>query len=261
MNDRSKTYTYDQANRLVGISANGLTWSATYNGDGARLKQTSNGSVTTYTLDLAAPLVQVLVQQDVSGTTRYLYGVTRIGEQQPGGWAYHLSDALGSVRQLTDGSAQVTLARGYMPYGEVLWSVGNGVSVYGYTGEDWNTVTQLVFLRARYMRPGLGMFLSRDPWSGDELRPRSMNGCAYVEGNPINLTDPTGRIPEPKFGPDDYEYSCNCGWIDWHHAYPGLARQIIGDINGVQGRRDGYNAGSFILPVSTGDIFGDIKRL
>jgi len=105
---------------------------------------------TTYTLDLNTGLVQVLVQQEATSTTRYLYGVTRLGEQQPGGWAYHLGDALGSVRQLADDAAQVTLARGYMPYGEPLWSVGNGSSAYGFTGEDWDVTTQLLFLRTRY---------------------------------------------------------------------------------------------------------------
>ncbi len=105
-----------------------MAWSATYNGDGARLRQVTNGVPTTYTLDLAAPLVQVLAQQDASGTTRYLYGVTRIGEEQPGGWAYHSSDALGrlalseaeGVRQLADDGAQVTLARTYDPLGQVI---------------------------------------------------------------------------------------------------------------------------------------------
>ncbi len=156
--------------------------------------------MTTYTLDLAAPLVQVFVEH-AAHSTQYLYGVTRIEEQQPTGWAYHLSDALGrlalseaeGVRQLADGSAQVTLARGYMPYGEPLWSVGDGNSEYGFTSEDWNTVTQLVFLRARYMQPGLGMFLSHDPWDGDGLRPGSMNGWNYAEDNPINAADPSGR--------------------------------------------------------------------
>ena len=205
LNDGEKSYVNDQANRLTNISANGLAWSATYNGDGARLRQVTNGVATTYTLDpsassgqaLNAGLVQVLTMQDAGGKTAYLYGVTRIGEQQPGGWAYHLSDALGSVRQLADDAAQVTLARGYMPYGEELWSLGEGGSAYGYTGEDWNTTIQMVFLRARYMQPGLGVFLSHDPWDGDELRPGSMNGWNYVEGNPTNKVDPSGTIPHP----------------------------------------------------------------
>jgi RHS repeat-associated protein len=196
LNDGSQTYLYNQANRLITITAPGLTWSAAYDGDGARLKQTVNGAETGYTLDLAASLVQVLMMQDAGGKTAYLYGVTRIGEKQPGGWAYHLGDALGSVRQLVDGSAQVTLARGYMPYGEPLWSVGSGVSAYGFTGEDWDNATSLVFLRARYMQPGLGMFLSRDPWSGDELQSLSHNGWLYVEGNPVKYRDPSGLITQ-----------------------------------------------------------------
>ena len=32
------------------------------------------------------------------------HSVGRIGEQGPDGWAYHHGDALGSLRQLTDGS-------------------------------------------------------------------------------------------------------------------------------------------------------------
>jgi hypothetical protein len=34
--------------------------------------------------------------------------------------------------------------------------------------------------------------LSRDPWEGDELRPLTLNGWGYVEGNPINRIDPIG---------------------------------------------------------------------
>ena len=186
LSDGSKTYTYDQANRLTGVSAAGLTWSATYNGDGARLRQVTNGVPTTYTLDLAAPLVQVLVQQDSSGDTRYLYGMTQVGEQQSAGWVYHLSDALGSVRQLADDGAVVVLARGYMPYGETLWSAGDGGSAYGFTGEAFDASVELVFLRARYMSPGLGMFLSRDPWEGDDLQPLTTNGWRYADGDPVS---------------------------------------------------------------------------
>lgn len=36
------------------------------------------------------------------------------------------------------------------------------------------------------------MFLARDPWSGDELRPGSMNGWNYGLGNPLKYIDPSG---------------------------------------------------------------------
>ncbi len=43
------------------------------------------------------------------------------------------------------------------------------------------------------MQPRLGIFLSRDAWEGEELRPGSMNGWNYAEGNPINRADPAGH--------------------------------------------------------------------
>jgi hypothetical protein len=40
------------------------------------------------------------------------------------------------------------------------------------------------------------MFLSRDPWSGDELQSLSHNGWLYVEGNPVKYRDPSGLITQ-----------------------------------------------------------------
>ncbi len=49
------------------------------------------------------------------GPTVYLYGVNRIAQQNATSTDYFLPDALGSVRQLTDGNKAVTLARSYQP--------------------------------------------------------------------------------------------------------------------------------------------------
>ena len=59
-------------------------------------------------------------------------------------------------------------------------------------GESYGDSTQLLYLRARYYNPADGRFISRDTWDGDVNRPTSMNRWGYVEGNPINRTDPTG---------------------------------------------------------------------
>jgi hypothetical protein len=75
----------------------------------------------------------------VDGSNSYLYGLGRIGEQQPGGFVYHLPDALGSVRQLANTSASVTLARSYEPFGTTLASSGAGETVWQYTGEAYDS--------------------------------------------------------------------------------------------------------------------------
>ncbi len=200
LSDGSKNYTYDAANRLTGITAAGLTWSAAYNGDGARIKQTINGVGIFYTLDLAAPLVTVLAEKQAASHSNktYLYGPgdSPLASYDGEDWTYLSGrDGLNSVRQETDADGNVIATRSFDPYGVPMGS--DGGSPFGYTGEQYDTYIKLMFLRARMYQPGLGVFLSRDPWSGDALRPGSRNGWNYVEGNPVNRVDSSGEIPRP----------------------------------------------------------------
>ncbi len=70
LSDEVYTYSYDHANRLVGVSGAGLAANYAYNGLGDRLRQTANSVTTEYVLDLAAGLTQVLSDE----TNAYLYG-------------------------------------------------------------------------------------------------------------------------------------------------------------------------------------------
>ena len=195
LSDGASTYTYDKANRLKTVIQGSTTYVSIYNGLGDRLRQTVNGTPTTYAVDLAGGLTQVLSD----GTNFYLYGVDRIGEKQVGGWRYHVPDGLGSVRQLVDASGVVSLARGYRPFGDPLTTVGSGATTYGFAGEQ-RDATGLVFLRARFYAPAQGRFLSRDVWEGDPQTPMSYNLWIYVSSNPTKRVDPTGEreiIDEP----------------------------------------------------------------
>ena len=163
------------------------TYSFAYNALGDRLRQTVNGTPTNYTVDLAAGLTQVLAD----GTKTHLYGVGRSGEEQPGGWLYNLGDALGSVRQLANAGAAVTLARSYEPFGDTMTSAGAGSTVWQFTGEARDG-TGLTYLRARYYAPAQGIMLSRDPLlTGNSFRPKG-NGFEYAYQNPVNRVDPSG---------------------------------------------------------------------
>ncbi len=193
INDGSATYLYDRANRMISTTQSGVTSLYAYNGDGARLKQIVAGVVTTYTQDMASPLPVVVQVKTGTATTQYLYAFgTRPLAQNGGAWEYLLPDALGSVRQIADANGNVTLAESYEPYGSVLTSTGTASSIFAYAGEQADT-SGLIYLRARYMNPRLGLFLARDPWSGEAMRPGSMNGWRYAEGEPINHTDPSGQ--------------------------------------------------------------------
>lgn len=155
-----------------------------------RVSQTVNDVTTNYLLDLASPLTQVLSD----GTNTYVYGIDSIAQVNGTVLAYFLTDGLGSVRQLVDSNGNIILAKSYQPYGTQASSAGSGSSSYGFTGEMADP-TGLIYLRARYLAPNDGRFLTRDSWSGDYDRPLSLNRWNYVEGDPVNLTDPSGKYP------------------------------------------------------------------
>jgi len=181
LNDGVNTYTYDSANRLTAITG-GQTATYAYNGLGDRLIQ--NG--VNYTLDLNAGLTQVLND----GTNQYLYGLGRISQVNTT-TEYFLGDALGSVRQLTNGQGEITLANAYEPYGVLAQSTGSAQTSYGFTGE-FTDPSGMVYLRARYYMPGDGRFITRDTWMGDYNSPLSLNRWNYTFSNPINYSDPSG---------------------------------------------------------------------
>jgi YD repeat-containing protein len=145
-NDSAITYTSDAANRLKTVTQGANSYSYVYNGTGDRLQQTVNGATTTYTLDLAAGLTQVLGD----GTYTYLYGHERILQNSTAkGKEYFLNDALGSMRQLSDSLAFVKLTQDYEPYGKVSSSSGTGSTAYGFAGEwaDNSAVTPAIKCR------------------------------------------------------------------------------------------------------------------
>jgi RHS repeat-associated protein len=150
-------------------------------------------------MDLNTGLTQALSD----GTNHYIYGLGRIAQVNTT-TEYFLGDALGSVRQLTDASGEITYSRAYDPYGVVSSTGGTSQSAYGYTGESYGDSTELLYLRSRFYASGTGRFLTRDTWSGNANMPMSYNRWSYGYGNPVNLTDPTGQFPAECLEADDF---------------------------------------------------------
>jgi RHS repeat-associated protein len=170
---------YGAANRLTAVSGSPAS-SFGYDGLGNRITMTVSGATTRYALDVAGGLPEVIAETTGGQARQY---VTGLAQYDSGTWAYQLPDALDSVRTEVDASGQVAAARSFDPFGVPLGA--DGGDPFGYTGEPWDSRAELLYLRARYYQPGTGRFLSKDPWKGDDLRPQSLNGWSYVEGNPI----------------------------------------------------------------------------
>ncbi len=186
------TYTWDAAGRLITVTDGVNTLGFRYDGDGNRLLRIVNGTLTTHTLDVGLGLPEVLVEHQSTNpqSTLYLHLPHSIAADNGKAWTYSAADGLGSVRQQLDESGQVVSVNSYRPFGSPLEGEGGGP--YGYTGEWWEVEAGLLFLRARYLKPGTGRFISQDLWSGHPGLPQTMNPYAYVENEPVNRLDPSG---------------------------------------------------------------------
>lgn len=103
------------------------------------------------------------------------------------------TDQQGSVLQVTDAAGSVQQA--YTAYGSRWVESGSG-SLLGFTGEAVDPVTGHYLLGNghRAFNPVLMRFNSPDRLS--PFRRGGLNTYAYCLGDPINLSDPTGRFAE-----------------------------------------------------------------
>jgi len=101
---------------------------------------------------------------------------------------------LGSVRALTDGTGKVAQTYRTDAFGQVTGSQGSSIQPFGFTGEQQDPESGLVFLRARAYSPALGRFMQRDPSGGAGASPLSLNRYAYAQNNPVTNVDPSGLL-------------------------------------------------------------------
>jgi RHS repeat-associated protein len=107
---------------------------------------------------------------------------------------WQLTDNVGSVRDIVKsvGSTPTVVDHiTYTSFGKMTDTFTSGAvaHAFGYTGEVYDTETDLNYFRARFYDPSVGRFLNDDPANvGSNL-------YEYATNNPINLTDPTGMSP------------------------------------------------------------------
>ena len=183
--DGSWTYGYDVENHLVSASKSGIAATYAYDALGRRGAKTVNGVTTFY----ASVGDQEIAEYDGSGTLtrRYVYGP---GLDEPlammttAGASYHLTDALGSVIGLVDGTGTLIEKHAYTAYGQTP----AGTTPWLYAGRRYDEETGLYHNRARAYSPLLGRFLQADPIGTKG----GINLYAYVGNDPLNGTDPMG---------------------------------------------------------------------
>jgi len=185
----ANTYSWDWANRLATSTTSGTTTSYVYDGDGTRTAKTTGTTTSSYLWDREAGLPQLVDD----GTQSSLGdGAARQQTDRSGTTTSLLPDALGSVRGLASGTSGLAGSADYDVFGAVRASSGTSSS-FGFAGEQTDPETGFSFLRARYLSPATGRFLSADSVSPNAPGTQGFNAYAYTANNPTTLTDPSGH--------------------------------------------------------------------
>jgi RHS repeat-associated protein len=182
------TIGYDALNRLLSVAKTGIsTQSYSYDDLGRRITKTV-GSTTTNYLYSGTDIVAEYATW-VSAAAQYTHGPNMddpIIRATATAAQYYHHDGLGSVVALSNATGGTDGTQRFDAWGNKLTSTGT-IPQYGYTGREPDE-TGLIYYRARYYDPGVGRFTQRDPIGLQG----GMNRYAYVNGNPVNFTDPQG---------------------------------------------------------------------
>ncbi len=198
--DPDRTYTWDAAGRLTGITmgTESVTMAYTAGGEVARMTSESREKRFVYTYSLAGhPLV---VEKDDSGLTRF-YVYTPAGslcymvEKASAKPCFYHFNQIGSVMMLTDDTGTVTDTYGYSPYGQLLGHEGSTDQPFTFVGKfgvRMQGSTGLYQMRARYYDSKTARFISPDPRWPDITEPKAINPYSYAAANPLINIDPSG---------------------------------------------------------------------
>jgi RHS repeat-associated protein len=189
-------YDWDAQDRLSSVTLpDGTSAHYTYDAGGRRVRQQTGSMVTNYVWDEASRYGDVIAETDGQNTpeAHYVLGGAELLAQQRGDiLSYYLHDGQGSVRTLTNTSGDVTDHYRYSAFGELAEQLGTTTNSYRYTGQQFDAVTGLYSLRARFYNPIDGRFLSRDGAPVDVMNPVELNRYVYTRNSPIDFGDPTG---------------------------------------------------------------------
>lgn len=197
---------YDSLNRLVTAG----NQSYTYDDQGRRIAKTVGGTTTSYLYNGQDIVAEY--SNWTSPTAQYTHGPNMddpIIRATATAAQYFHQDGLGSVVGLSSEAGVTTGTQGFDAWGNKRPGGTGSIPQYGYTGREPDE-TGLIYYRARYYDPTIGRFTQRDP-AGLQ---GGINQYAYVNGNPMNLVDPSGLLPQILLAADNSYFNTmsDAGW-------------------------------------------------
>lgn len=175
-----RTYSYNAEGMTKQLVEGGTTINYTYGGSNELVKKNS----TVY--------IGGVYENDGTTVTKYYYvGGERVAMRNGGTLYFLTTDQLGGTGLVTSSSGTMVSRLRYYPYGSVRTQEGSTPPTDKlFTGQQQET-PDIYHYNARMYNTDVGRMPQADSYAGCE-RPQSRNRYSYVEGNPINFTDPTG---------------------------------------------------------------------
>jgi RHS repeat-associated protein len=172
------------------------TASFLYDAQGNRVaQQTTSGGTTTTTVYVGNLEEDATTGSTTTKTTYYYANGMRFAMAVNGVFSYLALDGLGSANVSLDANGNVTASLLYAPYGSARYSSGTMPTDHGFTGQIADAMSGLAYYGARYYDPVATQFNTADTILPDDgFNIWGLSRYAYVEGNPIVRSDPTGRI-------------------------------------------------------------------
>jgi RHS repeat-associated protein len=103
---------------------------------------------------------------------------------------YYHTDAIGSVRALSDDTGATVIRHDYLPFGEDTQPLTG--DPMRFAGKELDPESALMNFEARYYRNTWGRFTQVDPVPGSLTDPQRWNRYAYAGNNPLRFTDNSG---------------------------------------------------------------------
>ena len=246
LNGKWVEFEYDARNRL--IRAGDTIYE--YDGENNRIAVIEAGKRTAYVVDSNYELPRTIAQiEEGEPVTWYIYGKGLLAQEQGDHYFIYHFDNRGSTTALTNSKGEVTDRFSYTAYGELVDHQGSNDVIFKYNGRS-GVITDsngLYYMCTRYYNPDIKRFMNADVIVGNVLDGRSLNRHAYVNGNPINYSDPFGLSPEK-----EEDEGINEVWLDVAGFMPVLG-DIIDAVNAVNYLKEGeYGKAAFYL----GCVFG-----
>ena len=202
------TYQWDYRNRLTQVTtknaANMIQMKATYTYDvyDRRIAKIVDrdgagpNEVATERFVYDGPHIALTFDGSGMQTHRFLHGpaIDQIlaDENQLGQILWPLTDNQGTVRDVIDSTGTLKDHIQYDSFGNILTRLDASIVLpFAYTGREFDKETGLYYYRARYFDSKTGSFISEDPIG---FMGSSYHLSKYVRNNPINDSDPSGKI-------------------------------------------------------------------